>query len=340
MAEAVFSHLAQKENKSFDVRSAGFQSKLEDLPYHPLASEVCESKGIKLLGQSKVFTRENLAQADLVFALDEGNLRSLFQLDPTEEYLDKVYYLKEFSTFPAKEFSVPDPIGKTKDAFESSFRIIFDCCENLIHKLGSDLPQPKALALSERKNSSTSGAHDEEQWIKKMLPYLSGKSCLMLGNPSTQVLEILSKTIQNSVWAKTLPGENDSYPNIDTRILRTSKISTLERQFHCIIAFDSLDSIFPERLGSYLSSLSDLLKDDGVLLMYSGSKESCREWMILLKSFFPYLRFPEGGPIPFFPFFLRNFSKKSLFPLFAGRTKTSLNELIQAYKASHTGIQS
>lgn len=339
MAEAAFSFLAEKEQIDLDIRSAGFQSKLEAIPYHPLATEVCEAKGMKLLGQAKTFTREDLAKAHFVFLLDEGNMRQVFQLDPNEEYLDKVYYLREFSSFPSKDFSVPDPMGQPKEAFEASFRIILDCCSNLINNWKTEFPAAKALALSELGNKDQSKALQEEKWLVRLLPYLKEKSCLILGRPSQNSLELLSKTVHKSIFVSVIPEETYFSNQIETRILRTSKISTLEHQFDCLLTFGALNYIFPERLGGYLASLSEIVKEDGVFTMYTPTEESCKEWLEILDSYFPHVAYADHGPIPYFPFLLPKQSQENLYPLFASHRKTSLNELIRAYRSSHTGSQ-
>ncbi len=339
MAEAVFSFLAEKEEIPLEVRSAGFQPKLESVPYHPLATEVCESKGMRLLGQSKVFTREDLAKAQFVFLLDEGNMRQVFQLDPSEEYLDKVYYLKEFSSFPSRDYSVPDPMGQTKEAFEVSFRMILDCCTNLIQNWKTGLPAARALALSELGRKDESKIRYEENWISHIVPFLKGKSCLILGRPSQSSLDLLSKNLGDSIFVTTLPEEKSHSSKIETRILRTSKIATLERQFDCLLTFDALNSIFPERLGGYLAALSEIVNQDGVFMMYVSKEESCIEWLEILRSYFPYVKYADGGPIPYFPFLLEKNAKKDFYPIFASPQKTTLNELIRAHRSSHTGSQ-
>lgn len=339
MAEAVFSFLAEKEQIPVDVRSAGFQPKLESVPYHPLATEVCESKGIKLIGQSKVFTREDLAKAQFVFLLDEGNMRQVFQLDPSEEYLDKVYYLREFSSFPSRDHSVPDPMGQPKEAFETSFRMILDCCTNLIENWKTELPPARALALSELGKKDQTKIHNEEHWLSKILPYLNGKSCLILGRPSQNSLELLSRNIGDSILVTANPEESFFSSKIETRVLRTSKIATIERQFDCLLTSDALNSIFPERLGGYLAALSELVNQDGVFMMHVSTEQSCKEWLEILRSYFSHVKYADSGPIPFFPFLLKKNAKNDFYPIFASQRKTSLNELIRAHRSSHTGSQ-
>ncbi len=331
MAEGIFRHLCTSTNLPMVIKSAGFQEKLNSIPYHPLSMEVCSQYNIELLGNSKLLTKEDLAEATHIFALDESNTHSIFLLDPKEEYIEKVYYLREFSSFPSKEFSIPDPMGKTKKEFEQSFKMILDCCTNVMERITQGLPPAKAFILAERNAKYQDRKEEYASIIETYRTNFAEKHCLLLGCQDDSLAQYLAKTAGTVTSIDSLPNSENSYGNnLDFRQLKPNKLSTIEKTFDFVICFDYLDYIFPERIGELMEVLKNLLNENGIFLMTTRGESSAIQWKEILSHYFLHQLSPQMTSFP--ASLLEIFSKKEKtenFLLIAGSDRDTLRNFLK-----------
>ncbi len=335
MAEGIFRHLCKSANLPIAIKSAGFQEKLSSIPYHPLSMEVCGQHQIELLGNSKVLTKEDLAEATHIFALDESNAHSIFLLDPQEEYVDKVYYLREFSSFPAKELSIPDPMGKTKIDFEQAFKMILDCCTNLKEKIINELPPAKAFILAERNNRYHDRKKEYATLIETYKANFEGKNCLLLGCQEDSLARSLARIAGSVLSVDSISrSEFEIGKNLEFRQLKPNKLSTIEKTFDFIICFDYLDYIFPERIGELMEVLKNLLNEKGIFLMTTRGESSAIQCKEILTNYYDHHICTQINSLP--ASLLELFSKKEKmenFLLLAGSDKKSLRTFLKQQSA-------
>jgi protein-tyrosine phosphatase len=323
MAEGIFLNLAQKKGKSYQVISAGFSQKLENLPYHPLATEVCGQNNIELYGNSKIATRELISSADYIFALDFGNLNSLYNLDQGEEFFSKIYYLRTFASFPVKDLNIPDPMGKAKADFENSFKIIQDCCVNLLDQLEGAIPRSDALTLAEQRKEETTEDYLYRQNIYNLAQEaVNKKECLVIGCEDGTGVNVLAKNAHKVVGIDTqLLQLNFSAKNIDFRQLRYGAINTIEIQFDYIFCLHILDYIFTHRTPHFLDSIKSLLKENGVAIFLIKRNITADQLRELLNAFFPFVHVYEDSlPVRFF--------KKLTLGFYSAKKSSSLAALV------------
>jgi SAM-dependent methyltransferase len=288
--------------------------------------EVCSQHQIELLGTSKVLTKDDLAAASHIFALDEGNAHSIFLLDPKEEYVEKVYFLREFSSLPAKDFSIPDPMGKTKQEFEMAYKMIFDCCVNITKKLLDGLPPAKGYQLAERAPFEQDREVDFANFLRSYKTAFQGKNCLLLGSQRESISHTIAQISDSVMIVDSIPPTSVTQPkNLEFRQLKLNKISTIEKTFDLILCFDSLDYVFPERVGELMEILKHLLNETGVLLLSTRGEASASQWKEIFANYYTHYHCPQIAAFP--ASLLEIFSKREhnqSFTFFASTDKEAL----------------
>lgn len=94
-------------------------------------SAAAAKRGIELLGHSRKLKSSDLANFDLILAMDRENYRDILYLDREGKYEDKVALMCQFAkNHSAKE--VPDPYYGGQAGFDNVIDLLLDSCEGLL----------------------------------------------------------------------------------------------------------------------------------------------------------------------------------------------------------------
>jgi len=136
LAEGVFRHLVEDEglDDAFVVDSAGTGAwHVGDAP-DPRSVEVAAAHGIRLGGQARQVTPDDLRRYDLVVAMDRDNLAALEKIAEAGRGTARLHLLREFD--PAADGDeVPDPYYGGPRGFEQVYGMVRTACEGLLTEL-------------------------------------------------------------------------------------------------------------------------------------------------------------------------------------------------------------
>lgn len=135
-AENIMNHLVQEAGLSHDIKcdSAGTSGYHIGDPPDRRMSQAGLERGIKLVGSSRKFERQDFDQFDLILAMDRANYRDLVSQDPTGKYRDKVKMMCDYcSEFSDQE--VPDPYYGGPSGFTYVIDLLVDACGGLLDDL-------------------------------------------------------------------------------------------------------------------------------------------------------------------------------------------------------------
>jgi protein-tyrosine phosphatase len=135
-AAGVFRTMARRAGleAAFAVSSAGTSNVHEGEPPSPLAVEVAAERGYDIAGgRAHAVTKEDIAAADFVLAMDRSHLADLRWIAPR----DRVGTLQLFTSFgPMPSITdVQDPYGGSRDDYERTLSLIEAVCKGLLAKL-------------------------------------------------------------------------------------------------------------------------------------------------------------------------------------------------------------
>jgi protein-tyrosine phosphatase len=89
--------------------------------------------GIQLCGQARQLQRSDLADFDLILAMDRDNHQDILALDPSGKYRHKVHLMCDFCIeHTVKE--VPDPYYGGAEGFDRVIDLLLDACNGLLKK--------------------------------------------------------------------------------------------------------------------------------------------------------------------------------------------------------------
>jgi protein-tyrosine phosphatase len=136
MAEGVFRTLAQRAGleKAFTIASAGTTSIHAGEPPTPAAVAAAARRGYDISGQrSRPVSKEDIAAADYVLAMDRSHMADLRWLAPR----DKTECLQMFTKFGPMPgiLDVQDPYGGTQQDYERALDLIEAGCKGLLAAL-------------------------------------------------------------------------------------------------------------------------------------------------------------------------------------------------------------
>jgi low molecular weight protein-tyrosine phosphatase len=136
MAEGVFRTLAQRAGleKAFTIASAGTTGIHAGEAPTPAAIEAAARRGYDISGQrSRAVSKEDIAAADYVLAMDRSHMADLRWLAPR----DKAECLQMFTKFSPMPgiLDVQDPYGGTQQDYERALDLIEAGCKGLLAAL-------------------------------------------------------------------------------------------------------------------------------------------------------------------------------------------------------------
>jgi protein-tyrosine phosphatase len=139
MAEGVFRTLAQKAGleAAFAIASAGTSNIHAGQPPAPAAVEAAARRGYDIAEQrAHQVTKEDIAHADYVLAMDRSHLADLRWMAPRDKS-DRLQMFTKFGPMPTI-LDVQDPYGGTLQDFERALDLIEAGCKGLLAALTPD----------------------------------------------------------------------------------------------------------------------------------------------------------------------------------------------------------
>ncbi len=136
-AENIMNHLLQQRGLSDQVQcdSAGTSGyHIGAAPDRRMSAAAERKLGFPLVGAARQFEREDLAEFDLILAMDQDNLAQMVALDRDGKSGNRVRLMCDFcQAHPLK--SVPDPYYGGDEGFNFVIDLLVDACNGLIDHL-------------------------------------------------------------------------------------------------------------------------------------------------------------------------------------------------------------
>lgn len=90
--------------------------------------------GIQLRGQARQLQKSDLADFDLILAMDRENYQDILALDPSGKYRHKVHLMCDFCIEHHTIQEVPDPYYGGAEGFNHVIDLLLDACNGLLKK--------------------------------------------------------------------------------------------------------------------------------------------------------------------------------------------------------------
>jgi len=135
LAEAIFKHqiaLLGKQNL-FIVDSCGTSNYHIGSPPDSRTIANAKKNGVKINHEARQFCKEDFNNFDLIFAMDNSNLRNIKSLADKPEHLKKVSLLRIYNDGESNT-EVPDPYYGNESHFQEVFDILDFSIKNLLEK--------------------------------------------------------------------------------------------------------------------------------------------------------------------------------------------------------------
>jgi protein-tyrosine phosphatase len=153
MAEGVFRTLARRGGleEAFTIASAGTMGSHAGEAPTPAAVTAAARRGYDIASQrSRALTKEDIAAADYVLAMDRSHMADLRWLAPRDR-MDRLQMFTRFGPMPGI-LDVQDPYGGTQQDYERALDLIEAGCKGLLAALTDEataaLPDRRPLAGS------------------------------------------------------------------------------------------------------------------------------------------------------------------------------------------------
>lgn len=127
--------LRSKLSNNFIVDSAGTGG------WH--AGELPDKRSIEIANKNRLditnqrarkFTKNDFADFDIIYAMDNSNLKDILQLAPNENAKSKVHLILN-ELYPNENKDVPDPYYGQNDGFEKVYNMLDKACSNIAKKI-------------------------------------------------------------------------------------------------------------------------------------------------------------------------------------------------------------
>jgi protein-tyrosine phosphatase len=135
MAEALFVHMARERGvlDRFTVDSVGLHAYHEGEAADPRTRRLGARHGIEVTSIAREIAPSDIAEADLVLAMDRGHQRRLMALSPPE-HRPKIRLMRSYDREGADP-DVADPYYGGLEGFERMYEVLRVCCRNLLDAL-------------------------------------------------------------------------------------------------------------------------------------------------------------------------------------------------------------
>jgi protein-tyrosine phosphatase len=92
---------------------------------------------LPMQGQGRQLIKADLAEFDLILAMDRDNFAGIAALDPQEKYADKIRLMCDFCTQHSLR-EVPDPYYGGPEGFNQVIDLLLDACSGLLDQLTAE----------------------------------------------------------------------------------------------------------------------------------------------------------------------------------------------------------
>lgn len=103
-------------------------------PDQRVAIAAASKLGIKLRGSARQLQKSDLAEFDLILAMDRENYQNILALDRSGQYHEKVQLMCDYCSQHIVE-EVPDPYYGGTQGFNYVIDILFDACTGLLQEV-------------------------------------------------------------------------------------------------------------------------------------------------------------------------------------------------------------
>jgi len=127
--------LRSKLSNNFIVDSAGTGGwHAGELPDRR-SIEIANKNGLDITNQrARKFTKNDFTDFDIIYAMDNSNLKDILQLAPDENAKSKVHLILN-ELYPNENKDVPDPYYGQNDGFEKVYNMLDKACSNIAKKI-------------------------------------------------------------------------------------------------------------------------------------------------------------------------------------------------------------
>ena len=97
--------------------------------------EIANKNGLDITNQrARKFTKNDFTDFDIIYAMDNSNLKDILQLAPDENAKSKVHLILN-ELYPNENKDVPDPYYGQNDGFEKVYNMLDKACSNIAKKI-------------------------------------------------------------------------------------------------------------------------------------------------------------------------------------------------------------
>jgi protein-tyrosine phosphatase len=97
--------------------------------------EIAQKKGLDITNQrARKFSVNDFSEFDLIYAMDNSNLKDILQLAPDENSKNKVHLILN-EVYSNKNMDVPDPYYGGIDGFEKVYNMLDTACSIIAEKI-------------------------------------------------------------------------------------------------------------------------------------------------------------------------------------------------------------
>lgn len=138
-AQGITQQMASRRGIAVDCDSAGFYGgHAGELPDTRMRQAAWQ-RGYKLDHRSRPIRPYDLDDFDIVFGMDDYNIRDLYRLAETEEREKKILRMTDFAVKYPQFEAVPDPYYEGAEGFQLVLDLLEDACCNLLDTIESQI---------------------------------------------------------------------------------------------------------------------------------------------------------------------------------------------------------
>jgi len=133
-AEAAIREAAAEAGLEIEVDSAGTGSWHVGQPPHPEGIAAGARAGLRIDGRARRVSAVDFDRFDIILAMDQANLRDLFDLAPTREAQARTRLFRTYDP-DAESDEVPDPWGGPEAGYDETVRIVRAAAQGLVAEI-------------------------------------------------------------------------------------------------------------------------------------------------------------------------------------------------------------
>ncbi len=135
MAEGILRHLARERGIAIATDSAGTNGYHIGQAPDPRAQAAMRKHGIDISDlRGRQFTADDLAEFDLILAMDSSNLRNVVRSTTNQDLAAKARLMMDFApAHPERE--VPDPYYGGEEGFDQVYHMLVQACNGVLDRV-------------------------------------------------------------------------------------------------------------------------------------------------------------------------------------------------------------